>query len=45
LNVLELWKKEVPPATERSETLAKVMDMYRRTMEYITSAKTDPPPG
>jgi hypothetical protein len=45
LNILETWKKNVPPAAERSETVAKVMDMYRRTMEYITAAKTDPPPA
>jgi hypothetical protein len=45
LNTLQLWKKDVPPPTERSETITKVMDLYRRAMEYLVTAKTDPPPA
>jgi hypothetical protein len=44
LNILESWERDVPPADSRSETIAQVLDLHRRAMDYIT-AKTLPPPA
>jgi hypothetical protein len=43
LNVLQGWKKNVPPPADRAETVAKVMNLYRRVMDYVTTK--GPPPA
>lgn len=39
LAVLEGWKSELPRAEDRGATIAKVFDLYRRAMEYLTADK------
>jgi hypothetical protein len=43
LNILQTWKKNVPAAADRAETVTKVMELYRRAMDYVTTK--EPPPA
>ncbi len=43
LGILQQWKKDVPPPADRVGTVMRVMETFRRALEYSTGASIKPP--